>query len=562
MKIEVVMPKMGESLQEGTIIRWMKKEGEKVERDEMILEISTDKVDTEVPSPAEGVISKILYNENETVEVGVVIAIIETEGQISNANEQPIINQELPTQKDIAIEPIAAAISNNFVDVVMPKMGESLQEGTIIRWMKKEGEKVERDEMILEISTDKVDTEVPSPVSGVLSKIIVPEGTTVEVGAVIAKIASSSSSVTSQSATQPAESISQVKNIQTVETDKPIESSTNIVGKTYDIPSRYQENFFSPLVREIAVQNKVSLEELITIKGTGADGRVSKLDILNYIDTRGLKPILEQPIKAEPKQAAVVPAPVSAPTAKQTTLVAPFGPDTEVIPMDRVRSLISEHMIYSKQTSAHVTSVGEADVSGIVRFRNKFKNEFEKRERMKLTFTPFFAQAAVGALKAFPMVNVSIDGKNILRHRKINLSFATALDDGNLIVPVIKNADNLNLAGLQKSITDLASRARNKKLNPDEIQGGTFTITNVGTFGTLFGTPIINQPQCGIMGIGAIKKRPVVKEVDGEFLVVIRDMAYISITYDHRVIDGMLAGQWLAEAIKLLENMNEDTISL
>jgi 2-oxoglutarate dehydrogenase E2 component (dihydrolipoamide succinyltransferase) len=258
------------------------------------------------------------------------------------------------------------------------------------------------------------------------------------------------------------------------------------------------------------------------------------------------------------KEAAEKPKPLPKPEKSKEE----WGDDVEVIEMDRVRQIISEHMIYSKHTSAHVTSVGEADVTGIFKYRNKVKEEFLDREGFKLTFTPFFSKGVIDGVKAFPMVNVSVDGTNIIRHKRINLGFATALPDGNLIVPVIKDADALSLTGLAREIADLSNKARSKKLNPDDIQGGTITLTNVGTFGTLFGSPIINQPQAAIIGVGAIHKRPVVKEVDGEDVIMIRHMMYISITYDHRVIDGMLAGQCLAEIIKSVESMNEDSIDL
>ncbi len=602
MKIDVVMPKMGESLQEGTIIKWFKKEGDKIERDEMILEISTDKVDTEVPSPSEGILSKILFGENETVEVGLVIAYIETDASAMEPkaeapkNEEPKVEapkNEAPTSKsqpkdnknenkqednDAGKNEDNAGSGENLIDVVMPKMGESLQEGTIIKWFKKEGEKVERDEMILEISTDKVDTEVPSPVGGTLAKIIVAEGTTVEVGAVIAQISTGEAKPKSTQNVVPeidpkakqGQMENKTENNGNVAEDKPKAQAAK--GTIFDIPARKDDKFFSPLVREISKQNKISLEELMSLTGTGADSRLTKDDLMKYIDLgdrqdaparqeQQSKPAPQTQQASKPAQASQSqPQQADKPAAKAPTYT--FGEDTEVIPMGRVRQLISDHMVYSKRTSAHVTSVGEADVTGIVRMRDKIKKEFEKREGLKLTYTPFFAHAAISAIKKFPMVNVSVDGKNILLHHKINLSFATALDDGNLIVPVIKNSDSLNITGLQKSVTDLATRARNKKLLPEEIQGGTFTITNVGTFGTLFGTPVINQPQAAIMGIGAIKKRPVVKEVDGEYVVVIRDMVYVSITYDHRVIDGMLAGQWLAEAISVLENINEKTTAI
>lgn len=421
------------------------------------------------------------------------------------------------------------------VDVVMPKMGESLQEGTIIRWLKKPGDRVERDEMILEISTDKVDTEVPSPIGGILAEILAAENETVEVGKVIARIS------TTESSSKKPEAIAAV-------------IATNFANKN-DGPAEVQStgtHFFSPVVRSIAEKEGISSEELASIPGSGIDGRVTKQDVLKYLETRKKPTSI---VAAQPKAVSAVPP---APIMKQDVSIVQN--DDEIIPMDRVRQIIAEHMIYSKHTSAHVTSVGEADVTKLVRWRNANKEEFEKRNGFKLTFTPFFAKAVIDAVKQFPMVNVSVDGKNIIKHIRINLSFATALDDGNLIVPVIKNSDSLNLSGLARSIYDLSTRARAKKLNPDDIQGGTITLTNVGTFGTLFGTPVINQPQTAIIGVGAIQKRPVVRKLGDEDVIAIRDMLYCSITYDHRVIDGMLAGMYLNSFVKALESMDEHTI--
>ncbi|MCX7737575.1 MAG: 2-oxoglutarate dehydrogenase, E2 component, dihydrolipoamide succinyltransferase [Candidatus Kapabacteria bacterium] len=564
MRVEILMPKMGESLQEGTILKWLKKEGDAVERDEMILEISTDKVDTEVPSPVSGVLSKILFPENETVEVGKVIAYIETEGVAEAmpkdepvAKTEPKVEEKIvekPSKEEIKTDIASSVQASSIVDVVMPKMGESLQEGTILKWLKKEGDAVERDEMILEISTDKVDTEVPSPVSGVLIQILAKESETVEVGKVIAKISVADGS-----------SVGKPSEVQAVTEEISQETKIEIPQKTIEEEqtSQASNRFYSPLVKSIAKAEGISFAELDTIQGTGLEGRVTKNDILKYIENRKKAPVQEtKPIVEEQKRIETVkPAPQK---TEPSPIITPpsVGADVEIIPMDRVRQLIAEHMIYSKHTSAHVTSVAEADVTGIVKFREKYKTEFEKREGFKLTYTPFFAKAAVDGVRAFPRVNVSVDGKNIILHKKIHLSVATALEDGNLIVPVIKNADALSISGLARAVYDLSTRARSKKLNPDDIQGGTFTITNVGTFGTLFGTPVINQPQTAIMGIGAIKKRPVVKEIDGEDIIVVRHIAYVSITYDHRVIDGQLAGQCLAAIVKSLESMNEKTISL
>jgi 2-oxoglutarate dehydrogenase E2 component (dihydrolipoamide succinyltransferase) len=579
MKIEVLMPKMGESLQEGTVTKWLKKAGDKVERDEMILEISTDKVDTEVPSPNSGILAQILINEGETVEVNTPIAIIDTEIDsnvtenssaqhiIETVTTKPAVAVNQPKSGKPALEKTESQInisSGNLIDVVMPKMGESLQEGTVTKWLKKIGETVERDEMMFEISTDKVDTEVPSPIGGLLAEILVNEGETVEVGTIVAKVSivgAYSTSVPEVESTKIAlkESLSDNQN--------QIAESLPVIGTT-DIPTRNEGKFFSPLVRKISEENGVTLEELMQISGSGVDSRINKDDLLNYIQNRTktfAAPALQGSAKvpAAPAMKLDAAEPATVPAAPKTPAITlPSGPDVEIIPMDRVRQLISEHMIYSKHTSAHVTSVAEADVTNIVNYRNKFKDTFERKEGFKLTYTPFFASAVIDAVKQFPMVNVSVDGKTILRHKRITLGIATALPDGNLIVPVIKNAEILNITGVARSVYDLSTRARIKKLVPDDIQGGTVTLTNVGTFGTLFGTPVINQPQAAIFGVGAIKKRPVVKEIEGNDLILVRQMMYVSITYDHRVIDGMLAGQTLAAVVKSLENMNENTLTL
>lgn len=436
------------------------------------------------------------------------------------------------------------------IDVIMPKMGESLQEGTILKWLKSVGDKVERDEMILEISTDKVDTEVPSPVAGVLAEILAEEGDTVDVGSVIAKIetgenasADKKTDSEKQTSTEAVEQV-EVQNVSSVPAGKASE------GGTKEIPRNDGKKFYSPLVRSIAKAEGITLEELQTIQGSGADGRLTKKDITEYLKKR----------KTGVSNIHVPPPPPPPPTADMSHTVQ--GDDTEVIPMDRVRQLIAEHMIHSQRTSAHVTSIEECDVTGLVKFREKHKAEFLKREGIKLTYTPFFAKALIDAVRQYPGINVSVDGTNILLHKRVHLSFATALEDGNLIVPVIKNSEALGITGLARGIYDLSMRARNKKLNPDEIQGGTIALTNVGTFGTLFGTPIINQPQTAIVGVGAIKKQPVVRELNGEDAIVIRHIMYVSITYDHRVIDGMLAGQALAQIVHNLESMNESTLTL
>ncbi|MFN9151568.1 MAG: 2-oxoglutarate dehydrogenase, E2 component, dihydrolipoamide succinyltransferase [Bacteroidota bacterium] len=572
MSIEVVMPKMGESIQEGKILRWVKNVGDKVERDEVILEISTDKVDTEVPSPAAGVISQILFQEGDTVEVGKVICILGD--SVGASAPAPVAAAPAPAPAPApaaapapapAAAPAPAPVSGGAtVDVVMPKMGESIQEGKVLRWVKKPGDKVERDEVLLEISTEKVDTEVPSPSAGTLLEVLAAEGDVVEVGKVIARL--SSGAAAAASAPAPAPSVAAPAPVAAAPVPAsvpapapaPANGVVNIAAAaTSSVPRQSGSRFYSPLVRSIAAVEGVTVQELDSISGSGIEGRVTKADIMGYLARRtpGAAP-------------AVAPAPASAPSAAPVavdafpTLNIPAGADTEIIPMDRVRQLIAEHMVRSKHTSPHVTSIAEADVTGIVKLRDKMKDAFGAREGFKLTYNPFFGYAVCEGVKAFPRINVSVDGKNIIQHRRVNLGMATALPDGNLIVPVIKGAENLNVTGVARMMNDLANKARTKKLTPDDIAGGTITVTNVGSFGSLFGTPVINQPQTAIVGIGAIQKRPVVRELDGEDVVVVRSMVYLSITYDHRVIDGALATQALAAMVRALESINEGNTAL
>lgn len=565
MNVEVVMPKMGESIQEGKVLRWLKKVGDMIERDEVLLEISTDKVDTEVPSPTAGKIVELLANENDTIEVGKVIAVISTDASAESPGKPAVSAETEP-----AAEPVKETSSVH--EVIMPKMGESIQEGKVLKWVKKIGDAVERDEVLLEISTDKVDTEVPSPVNGTLQQILANEGDVVEVGKPIALIASATGSAQAPTGKAPeTESQGQappaavpVSSMQSVQTNG---ATADVAGaETSSIPRVSGGRFYSPLVRSIAAVEHVTVDELNAVKGSGIEGRVTKKDIINYITNRTSAP---QARTAAPAPGVVVPAPspasVQAPSAGAAALAPtniPIGAEDEIIPMDRVRQLIAEHMVRSKLTSPHVTSVAEADVTGIVKLREKMKGAFQQREGFKLTYTPFFGIACVDGVKQFPMINVSVDGKNIILHRRVHLGMATATPDGNLIVPVIKNADVLNVTGMARYMNDLAQRARIKKLTPDDISGGTITITNVGSFGSLFGSPVINQPQCAIMGIGAIQKRPVVRTISGEDLIVVRSMVYLSLTYDHRVVDGALATQALAAMCKSLEAMNEETISL
>lgn len=435
--------------------------------------------------------------------------------------------------------------------LVMPKMGESIAEATIIRWVKNEGDTIAADETVLEIATDKVDSEVPSPKGGKLIKRLFNEGDVVPVGAAIAIIAlEGSSAAVSTPAAAPEIKAAVVEVEKTV--SAAIDTTTSIK------PISGGSRFYSPLVLNIAREENVSMTELEGIAGSGNDGRVTKKDILAYIQNRGNTPA------AVPATAAVSSAPVvetKAPVSPSATVSAPqhqapkvsLMPGDEIIEMDRMRKLIADHMVMSKHVSPHVTSFVEADVTNMVKWRDKAKKVFEKREGEKITFTPMFVECVVKAIKDFPMINVAVDGQNIIKRKQINIGMAAALPSGNLIVPVIKNADNMNLIGLTKNVNDLANRARGNKLAPDEIQGGTFTLTNVGGFGNVMGTPIINQPQVAIMATGSIKKKPAVIETEMGDVIAIRHIMFLSLSYDHRVVDGSLGGSFLRRVADYME---------
>ena len=434
------------------------------------------------------------------------------------------------------------------VELIMPKMGESIMEATILKWVKQVGDRIEEDETVLEIATDKVDSEVPSPVSGVLAKILYPEGETVEIGKALAVIETEgeasepqtpSKVETEHNAPSPAPANTGNGSPQpSAATSPQAPAMATTAVSTQTTPSRFGPSgrFYSPLVRNIAKQENISTEELEQIPGTGQHGRVTKKDILSYLQNR----------KAQPTT-----------TTTQTQTPAPSTPSSsgqvEIIEMDRMRKLIADHMVRSKQTSPHVTSFVEVDVTPLVQWRNANKEAFLKRYGTKITFTPLFIEAVVKAIHDYPMINVSVDGDKIIRHLDINIGMATALPSGNLIVPVIKNADLLSLPGLAKAVNDLAARARNNKLKPEEIQGGTFTLTNVGTFGNVMGTPIINQPQVAILATGAIRKKPAVVETQYGDLIAIRHLMFLSLSYDHRVVDGALGGSFLRKVADYLE---------
>jgi 2-oxoglutarate dehydrogenase E2 component (dihydrolipoamide succinyltransferase) len=436
-------------------------------------------------------------------------------------------------------------------DLIMPKMGESVAEATIIKWTKNEGDKVKIDETVLEIATDKVDSEIPSPFEGTLVKRLFKEGDVVQVGAVIGVISSDASS---SGGSQPETVHSQQSAVGSQQSvgggQQAAGGSLQAAGGSQQNDYSKSEKFYSPLVKSIAKEEGIPLQELDSIKGTGQEGRVTKADILSYIQQRG-----KAPAKAESRSGTPTPSAAAHSAPQVNRPAVSVGGGDEVIEMDRMRKLIADHMVMSKHVSPHVTSFVEADVTNLVMWREKAKKEFEKRENQKLTFTPLFIEAVAKAIKDFPMINVSVDetGTKIIKRRNINIGMAAALPSGNLIVPVIKNADEKNLLGITKAVNDLATRARNNKLTPDEIQGGTFTLTNVGNFGNVMGTPIINQPQVAILAVGTIKKKPAVIETPQGDLIGIRHFMFLSLSYDHRVVDGSLGGSFVRKVADYLE---------
>lgn len=452
------------------------------------------------------------------------------------------------------------------VDLVMPKMGESIMEATILKWHKKPGDMVKMDETILEIATDKVDSEVPSTAAGIIEEILFKENDVVGVGKVIAKINSGGNGVaTSAPVSQPQPAVQEP--IHAPATPVVMNAVPSTAPAITPMPSGSGNKFYSPLVLNIAASEGVSMSELEHIPGTGNEGRVTKKDILHYISSRknGSPISAPTPVSAAPvtPSVEVAPTPVveviavqEAAVKSDNTLSAYEGQNVEIIEMDRMRKLIADHMVRSKATSPHVTSFTEADVTGIVNWRNQVKSTFEKKYKEKITFTPIFIEAIVNAIRKYPMINASIEGNNIIVKKDLNIGMAAALPTGNLIVPVIKNADTKNLFGLTKEVNLLANNARNNKLKPDDTQGGTFTLTNVGTFGSLMGTPIINQPQVAILAVGAIKKRPMVLETEQGDVIAIRHMMYLSLSYDHRVVDGSLGASFLTEVANELERFN------
>lgn len=442
----------------------------------------------------------------------------------------------------------------SLVDLIMPKLGESIMEATILKWHKQPGDKIAQDETVLDIATDKVDSEVPSTAEGVIQEILFKENDVVPIGTVIARIkVGAGASQPLNPITAPVKEYEEAKVVEEIPY-QPSNSGNNSA-------SNNAPRFYSPLVLNIAASEGISMSELENIPGTGQDGRVSKKDILAYVANKGIshkpsaisQPVQDTPVKENNNNEMVV-----ANSQQLTTDNKSYPGNVEIIEMDRMRKLIAKHMVDSKATSAHVTSFAECDVTSLVLWREKVKKEFEKREGEKITYTPLFIEAIVKSLKKYPLLSSSVDGDKIIIKKDLNIGMATALPSGNLIVPVIKNADQLNLTGLTKQVNGLANAARTNKLKPDDTMGGTFTLTNVGTFGSIMGTPIINQPQVAIMAVGAIKKRPMVIETPQGDSIAIRHMMYISLSYDHRIIDGALGSTFLNSVSKELENFDQN----
>ncbi|QNI31607.1 2-oxoglutarate dehydrogenase, E2 component, dihydrolipoamide succinyltransferase [Alloacidobacterium dinghuense] len=541
MPTEVIMPQMGESIFEGTITKWLKKPGDNVQRDEPLFEISTDKVDAEIPSPAAGVLSEIKIPEGTTVQINTVVGVINESGSAtaSAPTPQPTTPKaEAPAQTPVASTPAAPAVGGAATDVIMPQMGESIFEGTITKWLKQVGDSVQRDESLFEISTDKVDAEIPSPAAGVLSEIKVPAGTTVQINTVVGVIGGAAGTAATPAVPAPAPAKTEAAPASTVE---PQEAAASV-----------SENMrSSPLVRKIAKDNNLDLNR---VAGSGAGGRITKTDVLGFLEKHGTGTTAPA---AVPVSAPAPPTVAAKPAASPAAPTTPALPG-ELVPLSRMRAIIAQRMIDSKRTNAHVHTVFKIDFTRIVKIREKEKSKYEQRNGVKLTYMPFISRAVIATLRKMPIVNASMEGEAIRYHQNINLGIAVALDWG-LIVPVIKQAEERSFVGVARAIADLAERARGKKLKPDEVGSGTFTITNPGIFGEQFGTPIINQPESAILGVGGLFKEPaVITDDSGTDSIAIRHMIHLTLGFDHRIIDGADAGRFMAEVKKYLENWSED----
>jgi len=563
MPTDVIMPQMGESIFEGTITKWLKQPGEKVTRDEPLFEISTDKVDAEIPAPASGVLKEIKVQSGATVQVNTVVAVIDESGKAAASAPAPTVASPSPNPAPVgqstggatkppAPAPSASAASGPATDIVMPQMGESIFEGTITKWLKQVGDKVTRDEPLFEISTDKVDAEIPAPASGVLSEIRVQAGNTVQVNTVVGVIGGAAGATPSAPATSAPTPVAAAPQ-PSAPAPQPAAAPPVAASVSADDDERVRS---SPLVRKLAAENNVDLHQ---VQGTGGGGRITKEDITAFIERAKTSP--------RPAVPTAQPSAASAASTSAQVAVAAAGPANKfagapglIEPMSVMRKKIAEHMVMSKRTSAHVHGIFEIDMTRIAKLREKMKNRFQEATGLKLTFTPFFVRAVAHAVRVWPILNASVEGDNIHYKRDVNIGIAVALDWG-LIVPVIKHADELSFVGLQRAVTDLGERARTKKLKPEDVQGGTFTITNPGIFGAKFGLPIISQPQVAILGVGGITKKPVVlTDKEGNDTIAIRSMMHLSIGYDHRIIDGAVADQFMVVVKSYLENWSEPVV--
>jgi 2-oxoglutarate dehydrogenase E2 component (dihydrolipoamide succinyltransferase) len=563
MTFSVKMPALGESVTEGTVTRWLKAEGDHIALDEPLLEVSTDKVDTEIPSPAAGVLQKILVAVDSVAPVGAELAIIADSANVASTPAAPVAARVAPPTPPVQAAPVQAApvqaaapqVSGSGTSVVMPALGESVTEGTVTRWLKKVGDNVVVDEPLLEVSTDKVDTEIPSPASGVLLSIDVPVDSTVAVGTKLASIGATGSSAPIAAPAAVAPVSTTPKAVPTPpQTPPPLIPKPAPAAPVQAAPipaapipsssgqktSVLDDSYVTPIVRKLAAESGVDLSR---VKGTGVGGRIRKEDVLAAV------PRASAQVNAP---SAVTSANVStAPRVAAPVAVSPLRGTT--VTMSRLRKVIAARMLESLHVSAQLTTVIEVDITKIARLREKAKASFETREGVKLTFLPFFAVAVCEALKQHPVVNASVEGDQITYHGAEHLGIAVDTDRG-LLVPVIRDAGDLNIGGIARRIVDVASRTRDNKISPDDLGGGTFTITNTGSRGALFDTPIINQPQVAILGVGAVVKRPmVVKGEDGGETIAIRSMVYLALSYDHRIVDGADAARFLSTLKERLE---------
>jgi 2-oxoglutarate dehydrogenase E2 component (dihydrolipoamide succinyltransferase) len=532
MAYSVAMPALGESVTEGTVTRWLKREGERVEVDEPLVEISTDKVDTEIPSPASGVLQRIIVTEDETVQVGAELAVI-GDAPLPSGPSRPDSDhygREQPSPSVAAPRP-SAPPSAAKVPVTMPALGESVTSGTVTRWLKRVGERVEVDEPLLEISTDKVDTEIPAPTAGTLLEILVGEDETAAVGATLATIGQVETAASPPGSERPGATVAATPTLSASPVTEPSSPSS--------------APYVTPLVRKLAAEHGVDLSR---VQGTGVGGRIRKQDVLAAVETSAPAPTLAPAPQPAAESAPVrqQPAVRQQPRPSPAPSVAASGLRGRTEKMSRMRSVIAKRMVESLQISAQLTTVVEVDITRLARLRDRAKRDFEAREGVKLSFLPFFAQATVEALKQHPKLNASIDTDKgeITYHDAEHLGIAVDTERG-LLVPVIHDAGDLNITGLARRIADLAARTRANKITPDEMSGGTFTISNTGSRGALFDTPIILQPQVGILGTGTVVKRPAVLSNDDGDSIAIRSIIYLALSYDHRLVDGADAARFL-----------------